>query len=75
MAVCWRCPDCLEDTCHTEYIDLRAPVWCVRCKAAVDCAEALCVVCDSPNPLNRRDTIHFTCSVCGNTQRLWSESA
>lgn len=75
MPVCWRCPGCQEDTCHTDYIDPREPVSCARCEAVFDRDEVLCVVCDSRSPLSRTDTIHYLCLVCGNRQTLWSESA
>ena len=33
--------------------------------------EALCTVCESPNPWARRDTLHFVCRECGNTQTFY----
>jgi hypothetical protein len=75
MAVCWRCPDCTAETCHTEYIDPRDPVSCEACGREFDRGNVLCTVCHSPNALMRRDSIHYWCLECGHTQALWAVSA
>ena len=75
MSVCWKCPNCSEETCHTEYIDPRERVLCARCETAFERDQVLCIVCESPNALMRKDSVHYWCLECGHTQTLWSMSA
>jgi hypothetical protein len=75
MPVCWKCPSCNAETCHTDYIDPRRPVSCGVCDAEWNRTDVLCTVCETPNALMRRDSLHYWCLTCGNTQTLMTLSA
>jgi hypothetical protein len=75
MAVCWRCPDCDEVSCETEIQVAGQPLACDHCERAQIACQTRCVVCDSPNPWSRRDTIHFLCRCCGHVQTFYSHLA
>ena len=68
MAVCWRCPVCEEVSCETEVNAAGMPLACDHCERAVLPNEALCAMCDAPNPWSRRDSIHYICRECGEQQ-------
>ncbi len=70
MAVCWRCPSCQEVSCEIENA-AASSLACDHCQQAVMPHEALCTVCESPNPWTRRDTLHFVCRECGNSQTFY----
>ena len=75
MAVCWKCPSCESETCHVNYIDPRKPVMCDSCLTEFNRTDVLCTVCEAPNALMRRDSLHYWCLTCGHTQSLWSLTA
>jgi ribosomal protein S27E len=68
--VTWRCPRCQEQT-SSLLGELAEGLRCELCGHRIDSADALCVVCDAPNPLRRRDSLHLWCTKCGNTQTPW----
>jgi RNase P subunit RPR2 len=72
MAVCWRCPICNEVSCEDDANAAGRPLACDNCERALLPIETLCAVCESPNPWRRRDSIHFTCTECGNSQTFHS---
>jgi predicted amidophosphoribosyltransferase len=75
MAVCWRCPVCLEVSCETDAGADGMPLACDHCERAVLPIEALCAICDAPNPWSRRDSIHFICRECGEQQTFYGRSS
>lgn len=75
MAVCWKCPRCSSETCHTEYLDPRDPMICLSCTEPFNRTDVLCTICESPNALMRRDSVHYWCLECGHTQTLFTMSA
>lgn len=70
MAVQWQCP-CCNEVAH-ESAALSCLLQCSGCANVFTRDETLCAVCDGPNPWARRDSIHFWCLGCGNTQTLYS---
>jgi len=48
------------------------PLACDHCERALLPIETLCAVCESPNPWRRRDSLHYTCAECGNSQTFYS---
>lgn len=51
------------------------PLACDHCERPFQPQETQCPVCDAANPWARRDTLHFLCRECGNTQTFYSRSA
>ena len=49
------------------------PLACDHCERPFPPHETQCPVCDSLNPWARRDSVHFWCRECGNTQTFYSE--
>ena len=47
------------------------PLACDHCERAVLPNEALCAICDAPNPWSRRDSVHFICRECGEMQTFY----
>jgi len=71
MAVCWRCPRCGEVSCEDDANAAGRPLACDHCERPFLPAETQCTVCDAPNPWSRRDSVHFWCRECGNTQTFY----
>ena len=68
MAVIWRCPGCGEAVGESDPTLSVSHLVCHHCGEIYLQRETLCVVCDAPNPWSARDSLHFWCRVCGNTQ-------
>jgi hypothetical protein len=73
MAVCWRCPNCNQISCEDDVNAAGRPLACDHCERPFLPQETQCPVCDGPNPWARRDTLHFQCRECGNTQTFYSD--
>lgn len=72
--VCWRCPGCSEVSCEDDVNSQGRPLACDHCERPFIPQETKCPVCDSLNPWARRDSVHFWCRECGNTQTFYSDS-
>jgi RNase P subunit RPR2 len=48
---------------------------CDHCERPFLPQETECTVCDAANPWVRRDTLHFLCRECGNTQTFYGRTA
>jgi len=73
MAVQWRCPACHEVMLEMEMVDDHKQLLkCHRCDTSSSRQETLCPICDARNPWKHRDTLHFLCVECGNTQTWYS---
>ena len=75
MAVCWRCPNCGEVSCEDDVNATGLPLACDHCERVVLPSETLCPVCESASPWSRRDSLHFVCRECGNSQTFYSHFA
>lgn len=69
----WQCPACSEVNRLTRYSEFESSLRCDGCGANVAPRDTLCVVCDAPNPWTPRDSVHFWCTACGETQTTWSD--
>jgi hypothetical protein len=72
MAVCWRCPHCSEISCEDDVNSAGHPLACDHCERPSTPDSTQCTVCDAPNPWARRDSVHYWCLQCGNTQTFYS---
>jgi hypothetical protein len=75
MAVCWRCPRCKEVSCEDDVNSQGKPLSCDHCERPFLPQETECTVCDTANPWARRDTLHYQCRECGNTQTFYGRTA
>ncbi|HVR42172.1 MAG TPA: hypothetical protein VMS56_01900 [Thermoanaerobaculia bacterium] len=73
MAVRWRCPRCGCGTVESDPFFGEA-VRCGGCGEEIDRREVLCIVCDEPDPLRRRGTVHVECRGCGERQMIFAEA-
>ena len=73
MAVRWRCPMCREAGVDADPLRVEDEVVCSSCDGVIPRDAALCFVCDAPDALRMRDTIHVQCRVCGETQMVFME--
>ena len=51
------------------------PLACDHCERPFLPHETQCPICDTANPWVRRDTLHFQCTECGNTQTFYGRTA
>ncbi len=72
MAVCWRCPSCGAISCEVDVNATGQPLSCDHCERMVLPPQTLCPICETPNPWRRRDSLHFICTECGNSQTYYS---
>lgn len=73
MAVRWRCPSCGEAAIEADPLGILDGIVCSSCETSFAREAALCFVCDSPDALRRRDSIHVQCRVCGESQMMFME--
>lgn len=71
MAVRWRCPGCGADSILNEG-QPGVTVGCEECGREIRRAEALCFLCDAPDGVRPRDSIHVQCFSCGEMQMIWA---
>ncbi len=71
MAVRWGCPGCGAEAVEDDPFSLD-DLRCGRCGAASARREVLCIVCDAPDALHPRDTLHVQCRCCGQTQMIFA---
>lgn len=45
---------------------------CDGCAAEIERTEMLCILCDAPDPLRPRGTIHVECRACGERQMIFA---
>jgi DNA-directed RNA polymerase subunit RPC12/RpoP len=67
----WNCPNCGETNSMSSPFDRTGELRCVACAERIAATDALCPVCDAPNPWTPRDSVHYWCTVCGETQARW----
>jgi DNA-directed RNA polymerase subunit RPC12/RpoP len=71
MAVRWGCPECGAETVEDDPFSLDQ-LRCARCGSESARREVLCIVCDAPDALHRRDTVHVECPRCGERQMIFA---
>jgi ribosomal protein S27E len=71
MAVRWGCPGCGAEAVEEDPFSLDE-LRCGQCGTASARGAVLCIVCDAPDALHPRDSIHVQCRVCGETQMIFA---
>ena len=71
MAVRWGCPGCGAEAVEDDPFSLES-LTCGRCGKASRREEVRCIVCEAPDALHPRDTIHVQCRACGEMQMIFA---